>query len=520
MLVPFLLCACLAATATCMSALVKPLSGSLLIKRRTNARTRSINRQHSNAFTLIDSTPLANYNLGMETRHMKHEKSGAEYFHILSSDNAKKEKTLSLVFKTPVTDLTGMSNCVQKMVLRVKDRRCTLPIRNEIQAVTRADHTKFTIQAEYPDEYNELRDKLLKSCFQPELGHQNFRTNVWRMDVDRCLAGRAYSDAKHYRINTVDPRIHLNRAFFKGSLYEHNPLGSHFQIPFVKPADVEYYQRKYYRPENALFIGVGDEKLMQSNLDFLDNRLSQMQTDYKMAYETAKDWKTDNKITFPHHVTILTGPEHLDSICVAWKTSIDRNNCDYAKLALLDHLIFSHGLGILRNSFKVNPTAILSLMRHHIDDGPQKLFGVQIIGTQVNDDQILQMIDDSLRRIIKQGLAKHGPVFYYPHAQAFINLRRASDLVSHVADDWAKLLPLTTTLSYYDHVLMKTAKETQSEEYAELIKTLLIDNPNCMVIRFKPDPHNRIKLDQIEREFITKHYDYLEETDWRHERNL
>jgi Zn-dependent M16 (insulinase) family peptidase len=219
---------------------------------------------------------------------LEHNKTGAQYYHIDSSDT---NNGFAVHFTTPAFNDTGVFHILEHLSLcgsrkyPVRDPFFNMlkrSLNSYMNAWTGPDFTMYPFAAENDKDYKNLRDVYTDATFYPKLDYYDFLQEGWRYEfldsntkntllykgvVFNEMKG-AYSRQDAYFIQKLQSNLYID------STYKYESGGSPKYILSLKYEDLVNAHKKYYHPTNTKFITYGDLDF-RDNLDYLESSVLQ-----------------------------------------------------------------------------------------------------------------------------------------------------------------------------------------------------------------------------------------------------
>lgn len=218
---------------------------------------------------------------------LEHEKTGAKYFHIDSSDM---NNTFAIHFCTPAFDNTGVFHILEHLSLcgskkyPVRDPFMNMmkrSLNSYMNAWTGPDYTMYPFAAQNIKDYQNLRDVYLDATYNPNLDYKDYLQEGWRyefLEPSNRKSGLLYkgivlNEMKGDMARQDSYFLHkLQSNLFVNSVYNFNSGGDPRFIPTLKYENLVETHKKFYHPSNSKFFSYGDMNFLE-NLEFLEENL-------------------------------------------------------------------------------------------------------------------------------------------------------------------------------------------------------------------------------------------------------
>ncbi|KAF8058036.1 PREP1 [Scenedesmus sp. PABB004] len=203
----------------------------------------------------------------------RHKKTGAE---LISVVNADENKTFGAVFRTPVSDSTGIPHILEHSVLcgsrryPIKEPFVELmkgSLNTFLNAFTYPDRTCYPVASTNTQDFYNLVDVYLDAVLHPRCvaDRQTFEQEGWHLELDDPSAPLSYKgvvfnemkgvysspDSMFYRV--------VQQALFPDNTYRHDSGGDPEVIPQLTFEQFQEFHAKYYHPSNGRFWFYGDD---------------------------------------------------------------------------------------------------------------------------------------------------------------------------------------------------------------------------------------------------------------------
>ncbi len=218
----------------------------------------------------------------------RHPASGARILDVQCRDH---ENLLSILFRTPPTDNTGLPHILEHAVLGgsakypVKDpffHMLKMSLATFLNAMTGPDYTIYPCASNVAADFFHLADVYLDAVFHPLLQPAHFRQEGYHFTVDPpgdingrlVVKGIVYNEMRG-AYSSANERMQraIERGLFPDSLYGHDAGGDPDCIMDLRYEDFVTYHRRFYHPSNALIVHYGNIP-PASWMPFLDRRLA------------------------------------------------------------------------------------------------------------------------------------------------------------------------------------------------------------------------------------------------------
>ncbi len=272
---------------------------------------------------------------GLDATLYRHSASGAQVLDVQSADH---ENLLSILFRTPPTDNTGLPHILEHAVLGgsrkypVKDpffHMLKMSLATFLNAMTGPDYTIYPCASNVAADFFNLADVYLDAVFHPLLNPTHFGQEGYHFAFDPSgdLDGRlvvkgivynemrgAYSSANECMQRAIE------RGLFPNSLYRHDAGGDPDRILDLQYEDFVAFHRRYYHPSNALIVHYGNIP-PESWMPFLDARLTGFAPCEPAPMPAPQPiWTEPRTTTDSYPVGMDDSPRQRSYLAISWLT--------------------------------------------------------------------------------------------------------------------------------------------------------------------------------------------------------
>ncbi|MDR2942870.1 MAG: insulinase family protein, partial [Treponema sp.] len=304
-------------------------------------------------FVVLDVVDLAELRaLGIWARH---EKTGAEVFHILNDDS---ENLFSFAFTTYPMDNTGAAHILEHMVLcgsenyPLKDAFLVLAqgsLQTFLNAWTFPDKTLYPASSVNEHDYFNLMSVYGDAVFRPLLSEWNFMQEGWRREFDDngklSLTGVVYNEMKG-AYSSLDTYAGLwsVKSIMPGTPYEFESGGDPDCIPELTYEGLREFHRRRYSPTNCKIFLAGNIPTEKQLAFINDQFLSKLQSgDSKSGeavpkIEKTKRWNEPRKFVIP----CPAGGDSKSTVFVSWLCCDVTDTSESIALSALAEILLGH----------------------------------------------------------------------------------------------------------------------------------------------------------------------------------
>lgn len=225
---------------------------------------------------------------GLDATVYLHPASGARILDVQSEDN---ENLLSVLFRTPPTDDTGLPHILEHAVLGgsrkypVKDpffHMLKMSLATFLNAMTGPDYTIYPCASNVAADFFNLADVYLDAVFHPLLDPTHFGQEGYHLAFDppdaengRLIVKGIVFNEMRGAYSSANERMQraIERGLFPNAIYRFDAGGDPDRILDLQYEDFVGFHRRHYHPSNALIVHYGNIP-PESWMPFLNTRLS------------------------------------------------------------------------------------------------------------------------------------------------------------------------------------------------------------------------------------------------------
>lgn len=255
--------------------------------------------------------------------YLRHKKTGLEIaYHKCQTD----ETGFSFVFKTPVEDqYLGTSHVLEHCVLQESKKYSVsflellkLACYSSCNAETDFFDTRYFLYSPIEEECLKLIPILADYVFFPELSEETFMQECIRVEFDEK------GDGRKKKISGVifnEMKNLLPEDSIQGGLY--------YKLHELTKEKIREYHKKYYRPDNCLFVFNGSTEL-ETILSVLDKFVPELEEYFCQSEIVPRKNLTVQE--FLEKVPFIPAPENLeDPALAAWLINEEEDVCNQIK---------------------------------------------------------------------------------------------------------------------------------------------------------------------------------------------
>ncbi len=224
--------------------------------------------------------------LDCHAKYYMHCRSGAK---VISVEAEDRNKVFGIVFRTPVSDSSGLPHILEHSVLCGSQK---YPVKKPflellrgslytfLNAFTGLDRTTYPVASLNLKSFYNLADVYWDSVFHPLLTKETFDQEGWRHELgskgELAFAGVVFNEMKGAQSSPLSKLMRKSRSsLFTGHPYAYDSGGLPEEIPNLRYEDLKQYHAAHYHPSNAVIFFYGDDD-PQLRLEFAAQRLGEV----------------------------------------------------------------------------------------------------------------------------------------------------------------------------------------------------------------------------------------------------
>ncbi|MDR2542470.1 MAG: insulinase family protein [Treponema sp.] len=435
----------------------------------------------------------------------KHEKSGAEVFHVLNDDS---ENLFSFAFATSPQDNTGAAHILEHSVLcgseryPLKDAFIVLAqgsLQTFLNAFTFPDKTVYPASSTNEHDYFNLMSVYGEAVFRPLIPEWTFMQEGHRLEFlpdkdELSITGVVYNEMKG-AYSSLDTYAGLwsVKAVMPDTPYSFESGGNPENIPELTWEGLKEFHRTRYSPANCRIFLAGNIPT-EKQLDFLNKEFLSSLDGGKVCAPIEKTgrWNETKKI----HVPCPAGSELKSTIFLSWLCCDITDTNETIALAALAEILLGHdGSPLTRALIESGLGEDISPVSGLEGEIRETLFvaGLKGVGDIRYDDNIEKLILSVLNTLVNEGIPPQeieAALLAMEFSQREIRrsggpfslvwMRRSLRAWLHGCKPWESLL--------IDPAIKKIKENlTADNRYFEsLIQKYLLDNPHRALVIIEP----------------------------------
>ena len=442
----------------------------------------------------------------------RHEKSGAEVFHVLNDD---KENLFGFAFATAPQDNTGAAHILEHSVLcgseryPLKDAFITLAqgsLQTYLNAWTFPDKTVYPASSVNEQDYFNLMSVYGDAVFRPLIPEWVFMQEGHRYELadnspdgtsidTLSITGVVYNEMKG-AYSSLDTYAGLwsVKALMPDTPYAFESGGDPQHITELSWEGLKDFHRRHYSPANCRVFLAGNIPT-EKQLDFLNGQFFsafEKNDAFPAPLPIEKTMRWDAPRSF--RVPCPAGSEQKPTVFLSWLCcdAIDTDEC--IALAILTEILLGHdGSPLIRALIDSGLGEDLTPVSGLESEIREILFAAGLRGVSAGPQQVEELILDKLRQLVKEGIRKEeieAALLSIEFSQREIRrsggpfslvwMRRSLRGWIHGSKPWESLL--------FEPAIKKVKEKlaANSRFFESLIQKYLLDNPHRALVVIEP----------------------------------
>ena len=299
-------------------------------------------------FEILDARELSEF--GAAAIWAKHQKSGAEVFHVYNDDS---ENLFSFNFATPPTDSTGAAHILEHSVLcgsasyPLKDAFLVLAqgsLQTFLNALTYPDKTLYPASSVNEHDYFNLMSVYGDAVFRPLLSEWTFMQEGHHLffspEGKLRISGVVYNEMKG-AYSSLDAYAGLwsFKSILPGTPYEFESGGDPECIPDLDWQGLKDFHRAWYSPANCRVFLAGNIPT-EKQLAFLDEKFfsSLPAGNRNVPFPKTEHWQSPRSFRIP----CPAGAEQKPTVLLSWLCGDVTDTVETLALTALTEILLGH----------------------------------------------------------------------------------------------------------------------------------------------------------------------------------
>lgn len=455
-------------------------------------------------FTLLEEKEIKEVN--SIARLFRHEKSGAELFHLENEDD---NKVFSISFRTPPADSTGLPHILEHSVLcgsrkfPAKEPFVELikgSLNTYLNASTYPDKTMYPVASKNEKDFYNLMDVYLDAVFYPNIYKKPeiLMQEGWHYELDSRDSELTYKGVVYNEMKGAfsSPEQILMRKVME-SLFPDTPYGLESGgdpdvIPELTYEEFVAFHKKYYHPSNSYIFLYGNGDLQQQLSFINDNYLKAFdKLEIASAIPLQKPFEklAEMEIEYP----ISPDEDEKDKAYLSLNLAVGSSTDPefYLAMDILQHLLLATPASPLKKAL-IDAQLGKDVFGSFDSSILQPTFSIIVKNSNVaGKDRFLEVVFDTLKGLVREGIDKK-------LVEASININefhlREADykgypkgLIYNIKcmDSWLYGKNPRMHLEY-EPVLEKIKTALKTDYFEKMIDKYLLKNTHGSILILKP----------------------------------
>ena len=464
----------------------------------------------------------------------KHEKTGAEVFHILNNDS---ENLFSFAFATFPQDNTGVAHILEHSVLcgseryPLKDAFIVLAqgsLQTFLNAITFPDKTVYPASSTNEHDYFNLMSVYGDAVFRPLIPEWTFMQEGHRLEYQNdklAITGVVYNEMKGAYSSLDTYAGHWSvKAIMPDTPYDFESGGDPQEIPELTWEGLKEFHRTRYSPANCRIFLAGNIPT-EKQLAFLNDEFFSSIPGGKACDPIGKTKRWNEPRKF--HVPCPAGNEKKSTIFLSWLCSdiVDVNE-NLALAALTEILLGHDGSPLTRKLVESGLGEDITPVSGLEGEIREILFVVGLRSVKGSTDKMSEKVQNLImgefQRLVNEGIPEQeveAAILALEFAQREIRrsggpfslvwMRRSLRGWIHGSKPWESLL--------IEPAIQKIKEEYKNDKkyFEKLISKYFIDNPHRALVVIEPKEDFLAKQEEKHSQELLQKEKKLSEDDKR-----
>ena len=469
----------------------------------------SNNLTPADSFIALESRYIESLNVRLE--HYRHKKTGADHYHIAAD---KDENVFMVSLKTMPQDSTGVAHILEHTALCGSQK---YPVRDPffmmtrrslntfMNAMTSSDWTAYPFASENAKDYENLLSVYLDAVFFSRLDELDFLQEGHRLEFEQPedsttalqYKGVVFNEMKGAMSSPVSQLYQAIKSYlFPTNTYHYNSGGDPEVIPDLTFAALQRFYKEHYHPSNANFFTFGNRPASDIQQRIEDQALHAFEPlgqTLSVPLEKRFARQLNVEEAYPSEGEI----NNKTYLSLAWLLGESTDLLAQLEAHLLSDLLLDNSASPLRQALETaelgsNPSPLCGLD----DSNREMLFMCGIEGAEPDQAQAFeQLVRETLQQIAANGVSQE-EIDAMLHQLELSQREITGDgypyglqLIFSVTGAATHGGSVMESLDI-DAALEKLREQSRQPGYISgLIQRLLLDNPHCVRLSMRPDPH-------------------------------
>jgi Zn-dependent M16 (insulinase) family peptidase len=490
------------------------------------------------AFEFVRAVPIES--LGLTVEEYRHRKTGAQHFHLASSNP---ENVFLVALRTVPMDSTGVAHILEHTALCGSEH---YPVRDPffmmirrslntfMNAFTSSDWTAYPFASQNVKDFNNLMDVYLDAVFFSRLHELDFAQEGHRVEFskaddpgsDLVYKGVVFNEMKGSMSSPVNTLWQtLSSQLYPTTTYHYNSGGDPADIPSLSYKQLKSFYASHYHPSNAIFMTYGNLPAVEHQTRFEDRALAHFERlDAHIAVGDERRYKAPIAVEDRYALDAQQAQGDKTHIVLGWLLGKSMDARKLLEAHLLSSVLLDNGASPLRHALETTDLGAAPSPLCGLEDSNREMaFVCGLEGSRPeNAAAVEELVLGVLRDVAENGVPQDRVEAvlhqlelsqreikgdHYPYGLQLI-LSGLSPAI-HGGDPVALL--------NVDPVLEQLREAIQDPEFIKgLARDLLLNNAHRVRLTLRPDSGLAAEQEQEERARLETIKKGLNEADKRH----
>jgi len=514
---------------------VASMSASTMARPAVVAREPAIHP----AFELIKVEMVDEYTIKCAT--YRHKKSGAELISAQADDD---NKVFGIVFRTPVTDSTGVPHILEHSVLCGSDKyKSKEPfvellkgsLQTFLNAFTYPDRTCYPVASQNTKDFYNLVNVYLDAVLHPRamkdptvLAQEGWHYELEDPDAPLTFKGVVFNEMKGV-YSSPDSLMYraAQQLTFPDTTYAVDSGGDPMSIPSLSFDQFKAFHESYYHPANSRIFFYGDDDLA-TRLELLDEYLRDFDAADASPAEsevaTQKLIPTPRRLIQKYPVSPEESSDPTHMVMLNWLMhEKPLSEEDEIALSVLDHLLMGTPTSALYKPVIESGLGSAIMGGGVSDELKQATFSIGLKGVKPEDvSKVEELAITTLAQVAADGFeadaleASLNTVEFRLREFNTGGFPKGLSLMLGIMPNWLyDKGPSPTDALRFEKPLAKLKARLESGEkvFEELLQRLIVENKHLATVELAPDTRLAEQQKQAEEAILAKAKESMSEAD-------
>jgi Zn-dependent M16 (insulinase) family peptidase len=480
------------------------------------------------AFDLVKVEMVDEYTIKCAT--YRHKKSGAELISAQANDD---NKVFGIVFRTPVTDSTGVPHILEHSVLCGSDKYTSKEpfvellkgsLQTFLNAFTYPDRTCYPVASQNTKDFYNLVNVYLDAVLHPRatkdpsvLAQEGWHYELEEADAPLTFKGVVFNEMKGV-YSSPDSLMYraLQQLTFPDNTYAVDSGGDPAAIPSLDFEQFKSFHESYYHPANSRIFFYGDDDI-EYRLELLDEYLRDFNA--ADASPAASAVATQKLIPTPRRIIekypVAEGekdPTHM--VMLSWLLHEEPlSDEDEIALSVLDHLLMGTPTSSLYKPMTESGLGSAIMGGGLSDELKQATFAIGLKGVKADDvEKVEQLAKSTLAEVATEGFeadaieASLNTIEFSLREFNTGGFPKGLSLMLGLMPRWLYEKGEPTDALRFEKPLahLKERLESGEKVFEDILQRLIVDNQHLAIVELAPDAALGEKLKSTEEAVLAK----------------